>query len=50
VDAGLFAGAAEAAAALAGEEKTFLPGKDRERYEACFHEYCMFNEYILGEK
>ena len=50
VDAGLFAGAAEGAAALSGEEKIFLPGKDQERYEACFHEYCLFNEYILGEK
>lgn len=50
VDAGAFSSAAEAALHLAGEEKTFLPGKDRERYEACYREYCTFNEYILGEK
>ena len=49
-DAGIYADAAEAAAALAGEEKVFLPGKDVERYEECFREYCKFNQYILGEK
>lgn len=50
VDAGLYAGAAEAGAALAGEERVFMPGKDAERYEECFRDYCKFNEYILGEK
>jgi xylulokinase len=50
VDAGAFSSAAEAGAALAGEEKIFLPGKDVERYKECFNEYCKFNQYILGEK
>ena len=50
VDSGEFSSAAEAAGALAGEEKVYSPGKDVERYEECFREYCRFNEYILGEK
>ena len=50
VDAGLFSSAAEAGGILAGEERTYLPGRDAERYEECFGEYCRFNEYILGEK
>ena len=50
VDAGLFSSAAEGGRSLAGEERIFLPGKDAERYEECFREYCLFNEYILGEK
>ena len=50
VDAGLFSSAAEAGSALSGEERTFVPGKDMERYQECFQEYCAFNEYILGEK
>ena len=50
VDSGEFSSAAEAAGALAGEEKVYFPGKDVERYEECFREYCRFNEYILGEK
>ena len=48
--AGAFSSAAEAGSALAGEERTFTPGKDVERYEECFREYCKFNEYILGER
>jgi ribulose kinase len=50
VDAGLFSTAAEGGRSLAGEERIFLPGKDAQRYEECFREYCLFNEYILGEK
>ena len=50
VDAGVFSSAAEAGSALSGEERTFVPGKDMERYQECFQEYCAFNEYILGEK
>lgn len=49
-EAGAFASAAEAGAALAGEARVFTPGKNVERYEECFREYCKFNEYILGDK
>ena len=49
-EAGAFSSAAEAGAALAGEARLFMPGKNVERYEECFSEYCKFNEYILGEK
>lgn len=49
VAAGDFASASEAAQIMGGSEKIFTPGKDAERYEACYREYLKFNQYILGE-